>query len=316
MMNKVLVIGDIMIDHYITGVSNRISPEAPVPVVEVNNETYTLGGAGNVLKNLKAFGLDVDILGITGNDSLRTYVVNEITSLGCNPNSIFTVDGRPTTIKSRVLAGHHQLVRLDKEISSPIDSVTEKRILNWLEHHLEQYSLILLSDYNKGLLTQALLDRLFKLAKLKNIRTILDPKVKDFSRYKGVSIIKPNKKEAELATGMLITNEESLEKVCKEIKSLVGCEELIITLSEDGMACYSSDNCLSIIPTKVLEVIDVTGAGDTVLAALGYSFLNGSKLVDACEFANKAASLVVRKLGSATTNLREIEEYLAPSVKK
>jgi len=304
---KILVIGDLMIDHYIYGNCNRISPEAPVPVVEVTNETYTLGGAGNVLKNLIAFSSIASILSVTGVDENAELIANMLAEVGIDSSHIIRDASRCTTIKSRVLATNHQLIRLDKEVISAVNNEVENAIITRLEKIIANYDALLISDYNKGLLTNRLLRNIVNVSRNAGVKIIVDPKGADFSKYKGVNIIKPNKKEAGLATGINIYDNNTLEQACIKIKQITNCDEVIITLSEGGIAYFAQDS-LNIIPTKALAVTDVTGAGDTVLASLGVALASGNSLESACNFANHAAAIVVSKVGSATATIAEINE--------
>jgi len=307
---KVLVVGDIMIDHYIYGSCTRISPEAPVPVVEVTNEEYTLGGAGNVVKNLKAFGCTVSIISVVGADSNAQLVADQLALYEVSGDSLIKDNSRCTTIKSRVLATNHQLIRLDKEDVNAVSPIVEDAVINRMEECIADCDIVLISDYNKGMLTPSLLYKITTLCRAVNVKTIVDPKGINFAKYKGVNIIKPNRKEAVLATGIAIHNHWDMEQASLKIKEITGCEEVVITLSEDGIAFYA-DNSLTVIPTQALDIIDVTGAGDTVLASLGIALASGNSLSDACMFANHAAAMVVSKVGSATTTLKEINQRFA-----
>lgn len=304
---KVLVIGDIMLDHYIYGTCNRISPEAPVPVVEVRDETYTLGGAGNVLKNIKALGCEADIISVIGEDDNAAIIIEYLCSHEINTENLIGDKARCTTIKSRVLVSNHQMIRLDREITDPVNNDIADRLLSIVKNKISNYDIVLLSDYNKGLLTGYLLKQIFNICKSAGVRTIVDPKGLDFEKYWGVNVIKPNKKEAMAATGIVIKDKETLEAACKKIKQITGCDDVVITMSEDGIASYS-DGKLEVIATKALGVIDVTGAGDTVLASLGVALAEGNNLHNSCDFANHAAAIVVSKVGSATATLHEINE--------
>jgi len=304
---KILVIGDIMLDHYIYGDCNRISPEAPVPVVEVRSEQYTLGGAGNVVKNLHALNCDVDIISVVGDDENANRITEELSAFDLSVDGLVVDNARCTTIKTRVVATRHQLIRLDREITEPIADDIEKAILALIKKNIYRYNIVLLSDYSKGLFTKNLLNNIFLICKEQGVKTIVDPKGIDFEKYAGASVIKPNKKEAAACTGIAIKDIESLEAACLQIKRITNCDDVIITMSEDGIALYS-DNKLSIIPTKAIDIVDVTGAGDTVLATLGLSLAAGNTLNFACDFANHAAAVVVSKVGSATATLQEIDE--------
>ncbi|MEO7212690.1 D-glycero-beta-D-manno-heptose-7-phosphate kinase [Mucilaginibacter sp.] len=304
---KVLVIGDLMVDHYIYGNCNRISPEAPVPVVEITRESYTLGGAGNVLENLITFGCEADIVAVVGDDENAAIVFDELASNNISGHGVIKDTDRCTIMKSRVLVTNHQLIRLDREITKPLQPAKEQEILAYLKQYLAQHDIVLISDYNKGLLTPTLLNGIFSICREQNIQTIVDPKGIDFSKYKGVNVIKPNRKEAVIASGISITDTESLTSACIKIQEITGCDSVVITMSEDGIAMYNSGK-LEIIPTKALDVVDVTGAGDTVLASLGVALASGNTLYNACDFANHAAAVVVNKVGSATATLAEVKE--------
>lgn len=304
---NILVVGDIMLDHYMYGDCNRISPEAPVPVVEVTNESHTLGGAGNVVENLNAFGCNVDVVSVVGEDDSAGLVLSKLAECNISGSGLVTDSSRCTTIKTRVLATKHQLIRLDREVTTPISADIENKLLEIIQSNIHQYHIVLLSDYNKGLLTESFLNGIFALCKARGVKSIVDPKGVNFKKYYGAGVIKPNKKEAMVATGIAIVDNESLEKACIKIKQITNCDDVVITMSEDGIALYT-DNKLTIIPTKVLDVIDVTGAGDTVLASLGLALASGKGLKQACDFANHAAAVVVSKVGSATATIEEINQ--------
>ncbi|MFA6086210.1 D-glycero-beta-D-manno-heptose-7-phosphate kinase [Mucilaginibacter sp.] len=304
---QILIIGDIMLDHYIYGNCNRISPEAPVPVVEITRESYTLGGAGNVLENLNALDCHAGIIAVVGNDSHAAIIADKLIECGSNSNGLIKDPARCTTVKTRVLSSNHQMIRLDREITEPVSEEVINECSDLINQHIGNCSVVLLSDYNKGLLTANLLSEVIALCNAAGIKTIVDPKGLDFSKYQGVSIIKPNRKEASLATGIVIKDNDSLERACIKIKEITNCEAVVVTMSEDGIAIYEN-NELSIIPTKAMGVVDVTGAGDTVIASIAIALASGYSLKEACDFANHAAAIVVSKVGSATATLQEINE--------
>ncbi len=299
MKPRILVIGDLMVDHYIHGRCDRISPEAPVQVVEVENEYDLLGGAGNVVNNLLAFGADVVVASVVGNDEAGEWIQKRLEGKGVI--SYLFKEDRPTTKKSRVIAGHQQIVRVDRESRVPITSKAQAAIVDVVKN--ETYDLILLSDYAKGVLTNELVPKIIENAKAK---VFVDPK-SEWEKYAGADLLTPNKKEASLASGVEITDDASLQEAAKRIKERLRLKSLIVTLSEEGMAIF--ENGMTKIPTFAKEVYDVTGAGDTVLAALGFNVARGKSLVEAARFANLAAGVVVGKLGAATATLAEIEEY-------
>jgi rfaE bifunctional protein kinase chain/domain len=306
---KILVIGDLMIDHYIHGNCNRISPEAPVPVVEIVKETYTLGGAGNVLQNLISLNCRSDVLAVIGDDDYGSIVKRELAAINIDGNGLIKDYERCTIIKSRVMVTNHQMIRLDREQVLPVNSIIQQKLLQYLEQCIASCNMVLISDYGKGLLTPNLLASIISICNTNGKQTIVDPKGNNFSKYNGVTIIKPNKKEAAIATGIPIVDDESLLAACKKIKQITNCENVIITMSEDGIALFDK-NIIQVIPTKALDVIDVTGAGDTVLAALGVALASNNTLYTACNFANHAAAVVVSKVGSATATLDEIERKI------
>jgi len=299
----IAVIGDFMIDHYLWGKSERISPEAPVPVVEVKKEEDRLGGAGNVVNNLLALGSDVLVSTVIGKNSNR--LLELLKEKNINTNGIFIDKERETIIKSRVIASNHQVIRYDKETKIPISKEYEENILNYLRENIEQIDLILLSDYEKGVLTESLTQKIIELSNRYNKKLIIDPK-KNFAKYKNAWMIKPNKKELSTAVGMEINSEEDLIKAGWELKKKLNLKYLLVTLSEEGMALFGDEYIK--IPTIAKEVYDVTGAGDTVLASLGYFLSQSEDIKEAMHFANSAAAVVVSKIGSAVVTLEEIEE--------
>jgi len=299
----IAVIGDFMVDHYLWGKSERISPEAPVPVVEIIKEEDRLGGAGNVVNNLITLGEEVLISTVIGKNSNR--LLKLLKEKNIDTSGVFIDENRETIIKSRVIAENHQVIRYDKETKTPISSEYEEKILNYLKKNIEKVNVILLSDYEKGVLTKSLTQKIIKLSNKYNKKLIIDPK-KDFSKYVNAWMIKPNKKELSIAANMGINTERDLIKAGWKVKNELNLDYLLVTLSDEGMALFGEDYIK--IPTKAKEVYDVTGAGDTVLASLGYYLSKNDNLIDAMYFANAAAAVVVSKIGSATVTLEEIEE--------
>jgi rfaE bifunctional protein kinase chain/domain len=302
---RIAVMGDIMIDHYINGSCDRISPEAPVQIVDVKNDTYTLGGAGNVLENLHAFGCTGSIISITGDDEYRAIIEAELDAV---TGFVYLAKDakRRTTVKSRVVVNKHQLIRLDKEDKFYCDDTVGNELFDYLRSNINNIDVLILSDYCKGVLSDKLVRDTLNLCKEHDIITLVDSKNKDLSKYRGATVIKPNKKEAVLASGVAIVDKQSLELACKKIAEVTACETVVVTLSEDGIAAYNN-NMLIHKPTKAIDVYDVTGAGDTVVAALAFALANKLPLADACDFANSAAAIVVAKFGSAVATLNEIK---------
>lgn len=305
---KVLVIGDLMIDHYMWGKFERISPEAPVPIVDIVSEEVTLGGAGNVLKNLSSFGVSADIVSVTGNDISADELFTLLQNAGFNIKGIHRQLDRVTSKKSRILASKHQMMRFDKESKQPVNCESEDFIIKFVNANIEKYKLVLISDYLKGTLTNKVLTEVIACARKSNVTVIVDPKGSNYSKYAGANIVKPNKKEAAIATGIDITDSESLKAAAQSLKKQTGADAVVVTLSEEGMAIY--DDHFEIIPTKASEVFDVTGAGDTVLASIGICIASGMNVKDACIFANHAAAIVVSKIGSAVTTVEAVLEHI------
>ena len=300
----IAVVGDFMIDHYLWGKSERISPEAPVPVVEIQKEEDRLGGAGNVVNNLLAFNEKVLPIGVLGRDNDR--LLNIFKEKNISTSGLFIDESRQSIVKSRIIATHQQVLRYDKESKNPIKKEYEEKILDFIKTHLNEISVFLLSDYEKGTLTSSLTRKIIDLANKYNKKLIIDPK-KDFSKYKNAYMIKPNKKELSVATDIEINSKEDLIKAASKLKKELNLKYLLVTLSEEGMALFGDEFVQ--IPTIAREVYDVTGAGDTVLAALGYYLKRNEDIKRAMHFANAAAAVVVGKLGSATASLSEIKEY-------
>jgi len=303
---KILVVGDLMIDHYLWGECERISPEAPVQVVDVKNESFVLGGAGNVLNNLKALGARVSVASVVGDDENSRWLEKRLEERDIKKLVLVKEKGRLTSKKSRVIATGHQIVRFDKESREDINKESEAKILEALKENIDDYDLILLSDYGKGVLTLTLTQNIIGLAKDK-IPVFIDPKGKDYSKYRGADLITPNKKEASIASGIEIKDDETLKKAGFYLKEKFNLKNVIITLSEEGMAIFEKN--MIKIPTAAREVYDVTGAGDTVLSALGFAVASKKSLKEAAYFANLAAGVVVGKVGAATATIEEIEEH-------
>jgi len=304
---KILVAGDLMIDHYLWGKCERISPEAPVQVVNVGNETKLLGGAGNVVHNLIALGAEVDVISVIGGCEISNELKALLKDINVRPDYLIEQKDRITSKKSRIIASQQQVVRYDRESVDPISKNSQDSLLSIYKKILNDYDVVLLSDYGKGVLTSELTQMLIKIAKKNNIKVLVDPKGLNYSKYAGAYLLTPNKKEASEATQININSNESLLQAITELKKLCHLNVSLITLSEQGVAIF--DNSLRVHPTVAREVFDVTGAGDTVLASLGFALSCGYEIDQAVEFANLAAGVVVSKIGSATATLDEIIEY-------
>lgn len=303
---ELLVIGDLMIDHYIWGSATRLSPEAPVPVVNVRNETATLGGAANVAQNLVSLGAQVNVAGVIGQDMYGVQLTDLLTAEGIDTGALVQDASRPTTVKTRVLAGSHQLVRVDREVTDAICTELEEQLMLKVSGCIAKSDMVLLSDYNKGLFSESLTQRIITEANRQNKYVIVDPKGLDYTKYKGAYLIKPNRKELAEATKLArIANVDDLQQAAKVVFKQTGAEYLVVTLSEEGMAIVD-ELTYKLLPVKATEVFDVTGAGDTALATIAYCLASGLNVEDSCNLANHAAAIVIRRVGSASTTLEEI----------
>lgn len=302
-MANVLVVGDLMIDHYIWGSCDRISPEAPVQVVNIQKQTRRLGGLGNVVSNLIALGAKVGVISVIGDDELGNEILKMIEQRGAKPELVIKEKGRISSQKSRIMVSHQQVLRLDTE--SICDTNLSDDIICQFEEILNEYDIVLLSDYGKGVLTSYLTQNIIKLTKKSNKMIIVDPKGEDYTKYTGATLLTPNKKEASQAVKFMINDDESLELALKTLKHNYKLEHSLITISEDGIALL--EDGIKKFPALAKEVFDVTGAGDSVLATLGYCLAGGKSLEEAITFANLAAAVVVSKVGSADASWGEIE---------
>lgn len=294
-----------MLDVYQYGICNRISPEAPVPIIEFTNEEKMLGGAGNVLKNLVAFGASCEIISIVGDDEPGKIVKEKLIELNINTNSLFIDSARKTSEKYRVVASGQQLFRIDKEDKHEISKDVEDKIIKYVSQNIDKYDIIVFSDYLKGLLTDKICIYLIELAKRRNILTLVDPQGANYKKYINIDLIKPNLKEAEILIEKKINSIEDIEKACEILQNMLKCQFVVITLAEAGIALL--DNKFKILPTQSCQVFDVSGAGDTVIAGLAICLKQKYSLTEACEFSNKAASIVIKKFGSATTTFEEVK---------
>ena len=312
----ILVVGDLMIDQYVWGSATRLSPEAPVPVVAVSNESHTLGGAGNVVQNLVSLGANLIVSGVIGDDLPASQIIAILTNEGVNTEHILKDNTRDTTVKTRVVVGSHQLVRIDKECIHAVSDSIEKDLLSHLNSCMQEADLVVMSDYNKGLLSPGLTRNIIDLANRMGKKVIVDPKGHSFQKYQGAYIIKPNRQELALAAKTSqINSVESLKIAAEIILEQTNAQYLIVTLSEEGLMIFDENSYRS-HPVKATEVFDVTGAGDTVIASIAYFSSLGLGLDEACELANHAAAIVIRRVGSVTTTVDEIIQDIIENQKR
>jgi len=297
---RVLVLGDLMLDKYIWGNVSRISPEAPVPVVEVQKSTSSLGGAGNVFQNLERLGAAPLLVGIVGEDAEGAWIKRHVGE----SRGIFADEKRPTTVKTRIIAHHQQVVRVDQEKKKAVSSDLEAKIVQFIQK--EEYEGIVISDYNKGIVTKALMEKVLPFAEARNIPVFVDPKVENFDLYSPVTFISPNHFEAEKIVRHTCHSDAEVERAGREILALVRSLYLIIKRGEQGMSIFEKNKKPIHIPTLAREIFDVTGAGDTVIAAASLALLAGASIQEAAVIANAAAGVVVAKIGTATCSPEEL----------
>ena len=307
---KILVVGDLMVDEYLWGEVERISPEAPVQVVSIKNEDYSLGGSGNVVNNIVALGAKVSAVGVIGTGRDGQFLLNKLNELGVDIAGIFQDSDRPTTRKTRIIASSQHVLRIDRETKESISEPTFEAIAKFIEDKIPDVDVVLISDYGKGLITEALLARLIAAAQKHKKITIADPKGLDFSKYSGVSLITPNKKEAALASGIEVVDEETLLEAGNKILQRVGIDKLLITCGKDGMVLFDRNKAPYKIRAETRQVYDVSGAGDTVLAVFGLAVASGVSFEDGAVLANTAAGIVVGKVGTATVSRQELASAL------
>jgi rfaE bifunctional protein kinase chain/domain len=290
---RVLVLGDLMLDRYIWGNVSRISPEAPVPVVEVRESTSALGGAGNVAHNLQALMAAPLLVGIVGDDEEGLWIKKNVP----DGRGIFLDADRPTTVKTRIIAHHQQVVRVDQEKKQAVSKDLEDRIVRFIRK--EKYAGIIVSDYSKGIVTRSMMSRVLAHAAEARVPVFVDPKVENFSLYSPVTLISPNHHETERIVHHPCQTNAEVEQAGREIMEMISCLYLILKRGEQGMSIFERDKKPVHIPTIAREVFDVTGAGDTVIAAAALALLGGLSIKEAAVMANAAAGVVVGKIGTA-----------------
>lgn len=297
---KVCIIGDIMLDMYMLGDVSRISPEAPVQVFDIKKTEPKLGGASNVSLNVKSLGAEPFLIGVVGKDSEGEILKDVLKKQGQNTDGIIVDDSRPTTCKTRVIASSHHLLRIDSESKKEISGEYEKKIMNMLYDNGKDFKAIILQDYNKGVLRKSLIKKIIEYSKKNKIKILVDPKFDNFFEYKNSFVFKPNRKELEDALGKKTKNEEELIKVSGDLLSKIKCENLVLTLGENGMKVFNkSGGKLKIhsVKTRARKVSDVSGAGDTVISTLAVSLIGGANITEAVEISNIAAGIVVEEVG-------------------
>jgi len=303
---RIIVLGDLMLDEFIWGRVRRISPEAPVPVVEVERQSLALGGAGNVVSNLVALGARPAPLGVVGDDMDAERLRAAFERLGVSTAGLITDHTRTTTLKMRIIAHNQQVVRADRESRAPVAAEIEDQIVAQFQRELETADAVVISDYNKGLLTARVLAGALGTARARGLTVCLDPKMRSFAGYQPVTVITPNHQEAADAAGIAIEDEASLIAAGRQLLSVIDCRAVLITRGEEGMTLFTDSGAITHIPTVAREVYDVTGAGDTVIATLALALAASASFEEAARLANHAAGVVVGKVGTAVLTRDEL----------
>ena len=303
---RLLVVGDLMIDEYVWGAVDRISPEAPVQVVSVLREDLTLGGAGNVVNNLRALGGRVAVAGVVGTAADGNRMIELFERLAVDCRGVVQEAERPTTRKTRIIASSQHVLRVDRETKRDISSASFERLIGFVEAMMPDIDVVLVSDYNKGLVTRELMARITAAAHREGKPVIVDPKGVDYTKYRGANLLTPNRKEASLASGVEITGDASLAAAAQRIMAAARLDHLLITLGQEGMALFTAGKPVYRIATRARQVYDVSGAGDTVLSVLGLALGLGTAFEESIKMANAAAGVVVGKVGTAPIRTEEL----------
>jgi D-beta-D-heptose 7-phosphate kinase/D-beta-D-heptose 1-phosphate adenosyltransferase len=301
---RILVVGDVMLDRYWWGDAVKISPEAPVPVVHLKDTSIAIGGAANVAANLRGLGSSVSIVGAIGDDAEGLLLKEQIAALGIGTEHLLSIPGRPTIVKTRVIAHEQQVVRIDQEDPTPIPHPDEESLLASLDA-IGDIDAIVVSDYAKGLLTDRFLFSLMEIGKAKAIPVLVDPKGKRYAKYRGATILTPNKHEAAEACGISESDPDFLTAAGSEILASIGCGAVLITRGNEGMTLFNEDGETH-FPTTARRVFDVTGAGDTVIATLAAGIASQIAIADSVHLANIAAGIVVESVGTTSIRINDL----------
>lgn len=297
---KIAVIGDVMLDKYVYGTISRISPEAPVPVVDIDKTEFKLGGAANVANNVKALDAEPILIGVIGNDYDSKHYLDVMKMLGLSTVGILKDNSRPTTAKTRVIAHAQHVLRVDSEIKDDISPVSRKKIISFFRKNVKTFSAVILQDYNKGVLTPEMISEVISIAKKNNKPVYVDPKFHNFFEYRNVTVFKPNRKETADILAMNIDGEESVKEAGRILIDRLNCEFLVLTRGEKGMMLFDKEKNKTVIlniPTRARKVADVSGAGDTVISTIAVMLAGGANIIEAVMLANQAAGIVCEEVG-------------------
>ena len=312
---KIAVIGDMMLDCYFWGDVKRISPEAPVPIVEVENEFYRFGGAANVALNILKLGGIPHPIGVIGSDNYGSIFSSLVNETGITDEGIITDESRPTTTKTRVIADHQHMVRIDKESKQYLNKEVQNKVYKYLEAHIKEFKGIILQDYNKGVLTPWLIEKVIALANTNKVLVTVDPKFNNFFLYKNVNVFKPNRKEAEDVLGIKIKNDEDVSEVGQKLLEKLNAKNVLLTLGEGGIAVFEKGKEEKRMPTKARKVADVSGAGDTVISTLTMAIASGANILEASYLANYAGGLVCEEVGIVPIDIEKLFNTVAEEIK-
>ena len=309
---KIAVIGDMMLDCYFRGDVKRISPEAPVPVVEVENEFFRFGGAANVALNIQKLGGIAFPVGIIGYDNYGSILSSLLNESGISDEGIIVDESRPTTTKTRVIADSQHVVRIDKESKQYLGKDIQNKVMKFMEAHIREFDGIILQDYNKGVLSPSLIEKTIKMANEHRVLITVDPKFNNFFSYRNVTVFKPNRKEAEDVLGLKIKTDKDITAVGEKLLEKLNARYILLTLGEGGIAVFEKGKKETRMPTKARKVADVSGAGDTVISTLTISLASGADIRQASYLANYAGGLVCEEVGIVPIEL----DYLFNTVMK
>jgi len=305
---SVMVIGDVMLDRYVWTNVSRISPEAPIPVAHVQNETHVPGGSGNAANNLAKLGAAVHIVGAVGDDIAREQLVNALKSNFIDTEGLFKTES-PTIVKTRVIANDHHIVRIDREKIECIDQKTQERMVNYIEKLMPKMDAIVISDYAKMMNSETLIRKIIEIANKHHVKSVVDSKSKNYKMFEGATIFTPNHKDADMMTGLKDLSSEGITKSGNMISKVLNCH-VVMTRSKDGISIFDGRSEIK-VPSRAKEVYDVSGAGDTVATLLAMGVACGASIKEAAELASYGAAIVISKVGTATTNITEIADYIS-----
>ncbi len=309
----IAIVGDIILDRYFWGSVSRISPEAPVPVIDVENETFHLGGAANVALNVQSLGCIPLLCGVVGADTSGEIIRSISEQYGMSNRYIVIDDARPTTVKTRIIGNNQHIVRLDREVRDDIQLSTSEKILSMLAKQ-DNLAGIIIEDYDKGVVSSELISRINRLASDRNIPVFVDPKSKHFFDFKGVTCFKPNRKEAQEALGYALKTDDDIIRAGAELLERLQCKNILITLGERGMMLFEQDGTVDSVPTRARHIADVSGAGDTAIATLAAMYVGGATMRQAARLANIASGLVCEEPGIVTIQISRLLDALAETI--